>query len=126
MKWIGSVCLTLLVAGCGATESRPRTVSELEADSAVLPGLITRCDADRRAAATDVECGNARQAMEHMVAANEARHLAEREAGFERQRELHRAREDRERRAAAAAQPAFDPYSSPMMTDPAGVDPKKP
>ena len=42
MKWIGSVCLTLLIAGCGGTESRPRTVTELEADSAVLPGLIPR------------------------------------------------------------------------------------
>jgi hypothetical protein len=126
MKWVGSACLALLIAGCGATESRPRTVSELEADSAVLPGLIARCDADRRAAAADVECVNARQAMEHIAAAIEARHVAEREAEFERQRELHRAREDRERRAAAAAQPTFDPYSSPMMTDPAGVDPKKP
>jgi hypothetical protein len=126
MKWIGRVFLALLIGGCGVTESRPRTVAELEADSAVLPGLITRCNADRRAAAADVECANARQAMEHIAAAEETRHLAEREAEFERQRELRRAREDRERRAAAAAQPSFDPYSSPLMTDQAGAEPKRP
>ncbi len=110
----GTLCLACF-AGCGAPT--PHTVSELADDPLLLQGIMERCAADKRAAAADVECTNARLAIERAAAAEESKHTNERGADFERQREQHRLQEEQRRRAAERAQPGFDPYSSPVSVD---------
>jgi hypothetical protein len=104
-----------LVAGCSSPKPPPHTVPELAADPQLLQGIMARCAAmGRRAAEADVECANARLAVERVGAAEESKHTDERGAEFERQREQRRQQEEQRRRATERAQPGFDPYSSPV------------
>jgi hypothetical protein len=110
--------LTLVfMTGCGTPKPPPHTVAELADDPVLLQGISARCTADKRAAAQDVECANARLAVERLAAQEESKHVDERGAAFERQREQRRVQEDRSRRAAERAEPGFDPYSSPVAGD---------
>jgi len=113
-----------LVAGCEAPKPPPYTVTELAGDAQLLQGIAARCAADKHAA-TDVECTNARLAIERVAAEGEAKRTAEHDAAFERQRERRRLQDEQSARAAERAQPGFDPYSSPVATDKA-ADPAKP
>ena len=105
------------LAGCGGPAPAPHTVSELADDPPLLQGIMQRCAADARAAAQDIECINARLAVERTAAQEDSKHTDERGADFERQREQHRLQEEQRRRAAERAQPGFDPYSSPVTVD---------
>jgi len=110
--------LTLVgVAACGGPPPPPHSVAELTDDPALLQGIVARCAADQRAAKGDVECANARLAVERIAAEEESRHVGERGAEFERQREQRRAQEDQSRRAAERAHPDFDPYTSPVANE---------
>jgi len=124
MKWIASLIAAMVVAGCDSPEPRVRSVDDLADDPAVLQGLMARCDASKREAATNAECANARAAMERLGKVEDAKHDSERDAGFERLRNQRRAREEAEKRASAAANPPFDPYTAPVATEPAAPPPK--
>ena len=124
MKLIVTVLAALTVAASGGPEPRPRTVNDLADDPAVLQGLAARCEADKSAKFTDAECANARRALERLGTAEDAKLRAEREAEFERQRAQRRAKEEADKRAAAQANPPFDPYSAPVSSDPAPAAPK--
>jgi hypothetical protein len=125
MKWIASVLAAVVVAGCDSPEPRVRTVNDFADDPAVLQGVISRCDADKRGAAKDAECANARAAMERLGKVDDAKRDTGRDAEFERQRALRRARDEAAARAAAAANPPFDPYSAPVTTEPPPSAPKR-
>ena len=112
----GMLCLAGS-AGCGAPPPAPHTVSELADDPLLLQGIMERCAADSRAAASDIECVNARLAIERTAAQEDAKKNDDRGADFERQREQRRLQEEQRRRAAERAQPGFDPYSSPVTID---------
>ena len=114
--WAATLALAW-VAGCGAPKPPPHTVGELIGDPELLQGIQARCSADRHAAATDVECANARLAIEHVGKEEESKHVDERGAEFERQRQQRRSLEEQNRRSVERAQPGFDPYSSPVTTD---------
>jgi hypothetical protein len=122
---LGATVALAMVAACGAPKPLPHTVPELAADPVLLQGILARCSADRHAAATDVECANARLAVERIAAQEDSKHVDERGAEFERQREQRRLKEDQSRRAAERSQPGFDPYSSPVTGD-KPADPAKP
>lgn len=124
MTWVASVLAAWAVAGCGGPEPPARTVNELAEDPAVLQGLVARCEANKRAAAADPECTNARIAMERLGKEEDAKRNAEREAEFERQRSLRRALDEAAKQAAADAKPAFDPYTAPVATEPSASAPK--
>ena len=116
---LGLLALAMLAnGGCGAPETRPRTVDELAADPAVLQGLVARCAADGRLAANDTECVNARLATERLGRAVDAEQRRVHDEEFARQREQRRLAEDARSRAAAEAQPRFDPYNAPVPTVP--------
>ena len=115
MRAVALVAVAL--AGCGAPKPLPHTVNELVDDRVLLQGIIVRCAADKRAADADVECTNARLAVERIGAEEDSRHSAERGAAFDQQREQHRVQEEQRRRAAEHAQATFDPYSSPVTGD---------
>jgi hypothetical protein len=121
MKWIAALLASLALAGCGEPTLRARTVDELALDPPVLQGIVSRCEADKRAAATDPECLNARLAAERLARAEDTKHDVDHDREFERQRELRRERDEAQRRAAAQKEPAFDPYSSPVAADPSST-----
>jgi hypothetical protein len=125
MKWIAGLLAASVVAGCGGPEPPARTVNELAEDPAVLQGLLARCQANKRAAATDPECTNARVAMERLGREEDAKRNAGRAAEFERQRTLRRDRDEAAQKAAAEARPAFDPYTAPVATEPSATTPKQ-
>lgn len=124
MKLILTLLALLLVAACGAPQPPPRTVNDLAEDPVVLQGLAARCEADKKAKFTDVECANARRARDRLGNVDDAKLRDERAAEFERQRAERRARDEAAKRAAAQANPPFDPYSAPIATDPAPGTPK--
>ncbi len=124
MKLIPPLLAVLTVAACGAPPPPPRTVNDLAEDPAVLQGLAARCEADKKAKFTDVECANARRAMDRLGSADDAKLHDEREAEFERQRAERRAKDEAAKRAASQANPPFDPYSSPVATEPNPAAPK--
>jgi uncharacterized small protein (DUF1192 family) len=124
MKLTVGVLATLIVLGCGGPEPKTRSVDDLAEDPAVLQGLLARCDADKVAKHTDVECANARRAQDRRGVAEDERINREREAESERLRAQRRQQDDARERAAAKANPAFDPYSSPVTTDAPAGSPK--
>ena len=124
MKWILGVLVAVTAVGCGAPEPAPRTVNDLAEDPAVLQGLLARCEADKRAKFNDVECANARRALDRRGIAEDSSHNTERDAEFERQRAARRAHDDAQRSAASQAAPKFDPYSSPVASEPPPSPPK--
>lgn len=127
MRCLSTLAATIavaIVAGCGAPKPPPHTVPELAAEPALLQGIVARCAADRHAAATNVECANARFAVERVAAEEESKRVGERGAEFQRQRQQRRLQEEQSRRAAERSTPGFDPYSSPVAGD--KTDPPKP
>ena len=116
MKRISIIAVALVAAGCGAPQPGPRSVAQLKAEPMVLQGLLARCAADKRAAARDVECSNARVALEQLGAIADRAQSGERGVEFDRKRELRRQR-DEQLRPVDANKP-FDPYSSPVSSDP--------
>lgn len=123
MKQVVWMLAVLLLAGCEKPEPRARSVAELAADPVVLQGVVARCAEDRLAAARDPECGNARLAMERLAAEQATAQRDRKVQEFERLREERRRREEAERLARERAEPKFDPYSSPVMTDPPPAQP---
>jgi len=88
------------------------------AEPAVMQGVINACNADKQRAATDVECTNARMALERMGAAEEAKNKQDLEAQSEKLREQARERDrEAQRQAEQNRPPAFDPYHSPVTLD---------
>jgi len=124
MKWSVGVLATLIVVGCGGPEPKPRSVEELAENPAVLQGLLARCEADKLAKHTDVECANARRALDRRGQVEDDKITRERAAESERLRAQRRQQEDARERAAAQANPGFDPYSSPVSTDATPANPK--
>jgi hypothetical protein len=122
---LGVTLAVAMFAACSAPKPPPHTVPELATDPELMQGILARCAADRHAAATDVECANARLAVERIAAQEESKHVDERGAEFERQREQRRQKEESSRRATERSQPGFDPYSSPVTGD-RPADPAKP
>lgn len=124
MKTIAPALAALVLAACGAPPPPPRTVNDLAQDPAVLTGLAARCEADKKAKFTDIECANAHKALERLGSADDAKQTADHDAEFERLKAERRARDEAAKRAAAKANPPFDPYTSPVGGDPGETTPR--
>ncbi len=75
-------------------EPPPRTVAEFMEDSMLLESTMVRCGQDRSSKKYEVECVNAREAINHIAKAEEIASRAELEAQSERKRRaLRRAQE---------------------------------
>ncbi len=110
------VCLAAIGAeGCGPPRVPPATVTDLMEDRVTLDGIIMKCNNDARMARTDVECENARIAIERLATRNEAEDNAKRQAEFERKREELRLAQEREMAAKVATTPKVDAYHLPLM-----------
>ena len=111
------------LAACSAPKTPAASVDEMLADPVLLQSVIDRCAVNPGRAAGDVECGNARVAVEKKGAAEDAEKAAKKQAEFERLRAEKRAADDRRQQEAESRKKPFDPYSTPVNPDPA---PQKP
>jgi hypothetical protein len=99
-----AMCAICALAACGE-EPPPRSVAEFMEDSVLLEATMVRCGQNRDATRYDVECVNARDAVDRLAAAAEQAKKQELEARSERKRQaLRRAQEA----AAAARQRALE------------------
>lgn len=105
MKRALSVLIACAAAG-GCAEREPRTVADFMENEAALQGTLVRCEKDRAAALQDVECANARRAVQRLAIIEERALEKAREEAFEKAREEYRARLDQERRMRIRAQQA--------------------
>jgi len=116
-----SLALACAMMGIGAC-SRPRathaSVEDLMEDRVMRDGILMKCSRDPGIRDSDLDCLNARVAIERIAAEKESADAAQREAQFERRREQLRLAQDAQRQAEEAAK-KVDPYSLPVVPDPA-------
>lgn len=123
MRMKYAIVLLAGVAACAPPKTPSRTMEELLADPVELQAVVDRCDANPTRAATDLECANARRAVEKKAADEDAQKAVRKQAEFERLRAERRAQEDRQQQAAEAANKPFDPYATPVTPDPPAPKP---
>ena len=82
-----------LLAGC-AEEPVPRTVDDFLANRILLEATMVRCGENRNESKYNVECVNAREAINRMAVEDEESRRANREAQFERKRRSLRRTQD--------------------------------
>ncbi len=111
------------LAACSAPKVPAVSVDEMLADPVLLQSVIDRCEANPGRAAADIECGNARLAVEKKGAAEDAEKAGKKQAEFEQMRAARRAADDRRQQEAESKKKPFDPYSTPVNPDPV---PEKP
>jgi len=59
---MGTLLLAAVVVACAPPQPEPRSVLDFMEDGLARDGALTRCNEDRDATLTDVECANARRA----------------------------------------------------------------
>jgi hypothetical protein len=101
-------------AACSPRRVPPVTVNDLMEDRVVLDGLLMKCNNNPEMARTNVDCANARTAVERLAEEHEAADVAKREAEFEHSREQLRQLQDKQRAAQESAT-KVDAYHLPVL-----------
>lgn len=127
MKTIWPLLALAGLAACGPQKAHRLTVVDLVTDPIQLQVVLDRCAADPQKAAGDVECTNAKLAVERRAVEEEARNARQRQQEFERRREERRAQDDQLHGDRTGAKAGFDPYTAPLTVEPAAQGaPSKP
>jgi hypothetical protein len=114
-RWLSALCLALVaLVACTPRRPPPATVSDLMEDRVTLDGLLLKCNSDPRRNRTDPDCNTARIAVERLAVQNETDDTAKRQAEFERQRELLRQAQEKQREQQEAAT-KVDAYHLPLV-----------
>ncbi len=112
---LSAVCLALVtLVACTPRHTPPATVSDLMEDRVTLDGLLLKCNSDPRRNRTDPDCNTARIAVERLAVQNETDDSAKRQAEFERQRELLRQAQEKQREQQESAN-KVDAYHLPLV-----------
>jgi hypothetical protein len=120
---LGLCCAALVaVAGCSPRKIPPMTISDLMEDRVKLDGVLMKCNEHSNSAQNDMDCINARIAVERLEAQKQQSVEAKRAEEFEHNREQLRAQRDREREQQEAKIKKVDAYHLPLMP----VDPSPP
>jgi hypothetical protein len=98
------------------------TVTDLMEDRVSLDGVLMKCNQNESKARTNVDCVNARIAVERLASKSDAAQVAKRAAEFERSREQLRLSQERQRQEEEAKNPKVDAYHLPLVP----VDPPPP
>ena len=99
------------------------TVTDLMEDRVTLDGVLMKCDRDKAKARTDVECLNARVAIDRLAKDVDPAVEQKRQADFERTREQLRLTQEKLRQEQEAKK-KVDPYTLPVMpVEPAQLPP---
>ena len=91
-------------------------------DPVTLDGLLMKCGKDKKAQTTDVECMNARIAVDRIAAQTEKLEAEKRIAAFERNRERLRLQQEAQQRQIDEAK-KVDPYKLPLVPPGPPADP---
>jgi len=83
-------------------------------DPVILDGLLIKCEKDKKAQKADVECMNARIAVDRIAAQREKLEAEQRIAAFERNRERLRLQQETQQRQLEEAK-KVDPYKLPLV-----------
>jgi hypothetical protein len=121
---IAGGCLTAAVlstTACGPRRIPPLSVSDLMEDRVELDGVLMKCNRDPSKARTDVECLNARIAIERLASRPDPAQEARRTEEFEKSREQLRVSQEKLRQE-QEAKTKVDAYHLPLVP----VDPTPP
>ncbi len=120
------ICAAILgAAACSPRKLPPMTVADFMDDRVKLDGVIIKCNEDPARAHSDVDCVNARIAIERLASENEAAREAKRAEEFERSREQLRSLQDKEREE-QEAKTKVDAYHLPLVPVEPSPPPKDP
>jgi hypothetical protein len=111
----------LVAAACSPKRIPPMTVSDLMEDRVTLDGVLLKCNQDPVKSRNDLDCLNARVAVERLASQSEPAEQAKRAAEFERNREQLRLLQDKQR-AEQESKTKVDAYHLPLVP----VDPAPP
>ena len=115
---IACTCLAAVAAATVACSPRPippMTVTELMEDRVMLDGVLMKCNQNQSKARSDLECMNARVAIDRLAVKKGPAEEAKRAADFERNREQRRLAQDKLRREEEAKNPKVDAYHLPLV-----------
>lgn len=104
----------MMLTACEPATVPVASVEDLMGDPVVLDGLLMKCGKDKAAQKVNVECMNARIAVDRIAAQREKLEAQKRIAAFERNRERLRLQQDAQRRQIEEAQ-KIDPYKLPLV-----------
>jgi hypothetical protein len=120
------ICAAIVgAAACSPRKIPPMTVSDFMEDRVKLDGVIIKCNEDPARAHSDVDCVNARIAIERLASENEAAREAKRAEDFERSREQLRSLQDKQRQE-QEAKTKVDAYHLPLVPVEPTPPPKDP
>jgi hypothetical protein len=115
----------IAAAACSPRKIPPMTVSDLMEDRVKLDGVIMKCNQDPGRARSDVDCMNARIAVERLASATETSREAKSAEEFERNREQLRSLQDKQRQE-QEAKDKVDAYHLPLVPIEPSPPPKDP
>ena len=119
----GALLLVAVMAAC-APPPEPRSVLDFMEDGLAREGVLARCDQDRDATVSGIECDNARRAAATLAAETDRGRAQDLERESERKLVALRERNDRqaavERAAAAASRAAAEAAYEARWRDPSG------
>jgi hypothetical protein len=101
-------------AACSPRKIPPMTVSDFMEDRVKLDGVIMKCNQEPGRAHSDMDCLNARIAIERLASQNEPAREAKHEEDFERSREQLRSMQDKQRQE-QEAKTKVDAYHLPLV-----------
>jgi hypothetical protein len=109
---LGAVILA--TAACSPRRIPPMTVNDLMEDRVTLDGVLMKCNQSLSKARTDVECLNARIAIDRLASRSDPAQEAKRMEEFEHSRDQLRLAQERQRKE-REAKSKVDVYSLPLV-----------
>ena len=114
---IASGCLAAVIlatAACSPRRIPPMTVNDLMEDRVTLDGVLMKCNQNLSKARTDVECLNARIAIDRLASQSDPAQEAKRMEEFERSRDQLRLAQEKQRQE-REAKSKVDVYHLPLV-----------
>jgi hypothetical protein len=109
---LGAVILA--TAACSPRRIPPMTVNDLMEDRVTLDGVLMKCNQSQSKARTDVECLNARIAIDRLASRSDPAQEAKRVEEFEHSRDQLRLVQEKQRKE-REAKSKVDVYSLPLV-----------
>jgi hypothetical protein len=109
------VAVFAAAAACSPKRIPPMSVTDLMEDRVTLDGVLMKCDRNPSMARADVDCQNARIAIDRLASQGEAAEEAKRAEEFERSREQLRLAQEKQRQEQAAKVKPVDVYNLPLV-----------
>jgi uncharacterized protein YaiL (DUF2058 family) len=110
----GCLCAAIATAACSPRQIPPMSVNDLMEDRVTLDGVLMKCNQNPSKARSDVECMNARAAIERLASQSEPAEEAKRQAEFERSRDQLRLAQDKQRQQ-QEEKAKVDAYHLPLV-----------